>query len=86
MTPLVAGRDFVLCVVLKGSELNITLSANLGEARNDKPCNFDEEKIAIGCYIQDCCIDLQTLEEIPQALEEIQEGIITRRDPTGGRT
>jgi hypothetical protein len=29
-------------------------------------------------------IDLETLEEIPQALEKVQEGIVTRRDPTGG--
>jgi hypothetical protein len=29
-------------------------------------------------------IDLQTFEEIPQALEKVQEGIVTRRDPTGG--
>jgi hypothetical protein len=29
-------------------------------------------------------IDLQTLEEIPQTLEKVQEGIVTRRDPTGG--
>ena len=47
-------------------------------------CNFDEGKIEIGCYIRDCLIDLQTLEEIPQALKEIQEGIVTRRDPTCG--
>ena len=67
MTPLVAGRDFVLRVVLKGSKSNIILSANLGEARDDKPCNFNKGKIAIGCYIRDCRIDLQTLEEIPQA-------------------
>ena len=29
-------------------------------------------------------IDLQTLEEIPQALKEIKKGIVTRCDPTGG--
>jgi hypothetical protein len=28
-------------------------------------------------------IDLQTFEEIPQALEKVQKGIVTRRDPTG---
>ena len=54
-------------MVLKGSESDIILSATLEEARDDKPCNFDEGKIAIGCYIWDCRIDLQTLEEIPQA-------------------
>ena len=28
-------------------------------------------------------IDLQALEEIPQALEEVEYGIVTRRNPTG---
>ena len=47
-------------------------------------CNFDEGKIMIGCYIRDCRKDLQMFEEIPQALKEIQEGIVTLCDPIGG--
>ena len=34
--------------------------------------------------MRDCRIDLQTLEEITQAIEKVQEGIVTRRDHTGG--
>ena len=32
---------------------------------------------------RDSRIDLETLEEISQALEEIEQGIVARRDPTG---
>ena len=28
-------------------------------------------------------IDLQTLQEVPQALEEVEQCIVTRRNPTG---
>ena len=31
---------------------------------------------------RDCRIDLQTLEEIPQTLEKIEQGVVTRRNPT----
>jgi hypothetical protein len=33
---------------------------------------------------QDSHIDFQTYDETPQALKKFQEGIVTRRDPTGG--
>ena len=29
------------------------------------------------------CIDVQTLQEVPQALEEVEQCIVTRRNPTG---
>jgi hypothetical protein len=32
--------------------------------------------------MRDRRIDLETLEEIPQALKEVKKGIVTRRDPT----
>jgi hypothetical protein len=31
----------------------------------------------------DCRIDLETLEEIAQALEKIEQRVVTRRNPTG---
>ena len=34
--------------------------------------------------MRDRRIDLETLEEIPHALKEVQECIVTRRDPTSG--
>ena len=32
---------------------------------------------------RDCRIDLETLEEIAQALEKVEQRIVTRRNPTG---
>ena len=56
-----------------------------GQGKNRKQFNhyFDDD---IRHYRsgRDHRVDLQTLQEVPQALEKVKQRIVTRRNPTGG--
>ena len=60
----------------------LNLFCRQGEHRKQFNQYFDDD-VRHRRSRRDARIDLQTLEEIPQALEKVDQGIVTRRNSTG---